>query len=208
MSLVLDRPGLVLVDLQRGFLDPNGAYARAGRAVRDAEVVVAACARLREAFRAADRPRWFTAYRYRPDGFDYPARLHRLLPTAYASRADPVFVPGSPDTEIVFGLEPRADEPVVYKNRYSGFYGTDLAARLRDADVRTVVIAGVLSHVCVEATARDAFAQDFDVAVVRDAVAGADASLHRAALRDLEETVGAVPESREVVTALGQHANP
>ena len=95
---------------------------------------------------------------------------------------------------------------MIYKNRYSGFYGTDLAERLDRDRVRTVVVTGVLSHVCVDTTARDAFARDLDVVVVRDAVAGVDARLHRAALQNLAETVGAVVPADEVYPAIAPHA--
>lgn len=199
----LERPALLIVDMQVGFVSPSGAYARGGRPVRGAEGLAAAINRLREGFRRAGLPRLYTAYRYRPDGADYPTHLHRVLPRAYAARAEPVFVPGSPETEIIPELLPAPDEPVVYKNRYSGFHGTDLSARLAAARVRTVVLVGVLSHVCVDTTARDAFAHDLDVVVVRDAVAGVDDRLHEAALQNLGETVGAVASVTEVLGAIG-----
>ena len=199
----LERPALLIIDMQVGFVSPTGAYARVGRPVRSAEGLAGAIDRLRAEFRRAGLPRLYTAYRYRPDGADYPSHLHRVLPRAYAARAEPVFVPGSPETEIIPELAPGPDEPVVYKNRYSGFHGTDLAARLAAAGVRTVVLVGVLSHVCVDTTARDAFARDLDVVVVRDAVAGVDDRLHAAALQNLEDTVGAVASVAEVLDAIG-----
>ena len=203
MLPVLERPALVIIDMQVGFVAPTGAYARVGRPVRDAEGLPAGIDRLRNGFRRAGLPRLYTAYRYRTDGADYPTHIHRVLPRAYAARAEPVFVPGSAETEIIPELTPAPDEPVVYKNRYSGFHGTDLAARLAEARVRTVVLVGVLSHVCVDTTARDAFAHDLDVVVVRDAVAGVDERLHAAALQNLEETVGAVASVTEVLAAIG-----
>lgn len=199
----LERPALVIVDMQVGFVAPTGAYARVGRPLRGAEGLAARIDRLRDGFRQVGLPRFYTAYRYRADGSDYPTHRHRVLPRAYAARAEPVFVPGSPETEILPELAPAPDEPVVYKNRYSGFHGTDLAARLAAARVRTVVLVGVLSHVCVDTTARDAFAHDLDVVVVRDAVAGIDDRLHTAALANLEDTVGAVASAAEVLAAVG-----
>lgn len=208
MRSSLERPALLIVDMQVGFVGPHGAYARLGRPLHDAETLSETVRRVRDAFRARGLPRLYTAYRYRADGADYPARLHGVLPRAYSSRSDPFFTPGSPDTEIVPELAPAEDEPVVYKNRYSGFFGTDLGERLERAGVRSLVLAGVLSHVCVDATARDAFARDLDVVVVRDAVAGVDEELHRAALRNVEETVGAVVSSSELLAVLPSPANP
>lgn len=203
----LDHPALLIVDMQVGFVSPSGVYARGGRPVVGSDRLVETVSEVREGFRRVGRPRIYTAYRYRADGSDYPARLHRVLPRAYSARAEPFFVPGSPETEIVVPLTPGADEPVVYKNRYSSFHQTDLAERLARAGTRTVVLTGVLSHVCVDATARDAFMQDLDVVIVRDAVAGTDPELHRAALQNLEETVGAVVPAKEVLRALAPSAN-
>ncbi len=208
MGLSFERPALLIVDMQVGFVGRHGAYARLGRPVRDAAALSQTIGRLRAAFRARGFPRLYTAYRYRADGADYPTHRHRVLPRAYSNRSDPFFVPGSADTEIVPELAPAEDEPVVYKNRYSGFFGTDLADRLDRAGVRSLVVAGVLSHVCVDATARDAFARDLDVLVVLDAVAGVDEELHRAALRNLEETVGAVVSSSELIDGLPDPTNP
>lgn len=207
MAFALQRPGLLIVDMQVGFVSPEGAYARAGRPIRDAEATVRSIVRLREAFRVRGLPRWYTAYRYRDDGSDYPARIHGILPSAYARRRDPVFVSDSAETTILPALAPIDDETVVHKNRYSGFLGTRLDEGLREAGVQTVVVTGVLSHVCVDATAREAFSRDFDVVVVRDAVAGVDDELHRAALRNLEETVGAVVDVDEVLRALDEAPN-
>ncbi len=203
----LERPALLIVDMQVGFVAPDGAYARHGRGLRDAGDLVPTIQRLRERFRAAGWPRLYTAYRYRADGSDYPARLHHVLPRAYSTRSAPFFTPGSAETEIVRELTPTAEEPVVYKSRYSGFFGTDLADRLEGAGVRSVVLTGVLSHVCVDATARDAFARDLDVVIVRDAVAGIDEELHRAALRNLADTVGAVVSSSELLASLAPRTN-
>ncbi|MGI0071293.1 MAG: isochorismatase family cysteine hydrolase [Thermoplasmata archaeon] len=203
----LERPALLIVDMQVGFVSPTGAYARAGRPLLNDCHLSSNIAGLREGFRRAGLPRLYTAYRYRADGGDYPARLHRVLPRAYLGRSEPIFTADSAEAEIVPELAPAPDEPIVYKSRYSGFFGTDLSDRLARDGVRSVVVTGVLSHVCVDSTARDAFARDLDVVVVRDAVAGVDDELHRAALRNIEETVGAVVASFEILPAIARSAN-
>ena len=70
MLPVLHRPALLIVDMQVGFVAPSGAYARMGRPVRDVGPVVATIRRLRDEFRRAGLPRFYTAYRYRSDGAD------------------------------------------------------------------------------------------------------------------------------------------
>ncbi len=189
--------------MQQGFLAEDGAYARMGRRVSGGSAVVPVVLRLLNEFRDRGLPRYFTAFRYQPDGSDYPGRRPGILPRAYVGRDDPVFTPASPATAMVPELAPQEGEEVVYKHRYSGFFGTDLGARLERSGVRTLVTTGILSHVCVSATAVDAFSRGLSVVVVRDATAGTDPVLHEAALRNLADTVGVVWGHEEVLQGLG-----
>ncbi len=206
VQAVLDRPALLVVDMQQGFLAEDGAYARMGRRVSGGSAVVSVILRLLNEFRDRGLPRYFTAFRYRPDGSDYPGRLPGILPKAYAGRNDPVFTPSSPATAMVPELTPRDGEEVVYKHRYSGFFETDLGERLERSGVRTLVMTGILSHVCVSATAVDAFSRGLAVVLVRDATAGTDPMLHEAALRNVADTVGVVWDHGEVLRSLGPRA--
>ncbi len=79
---------------------------------------------------------------------------------------------GSPDSRIIPELEPRSSmEFVLEKRWYSGFRGTGLAQLLRDLDVRTIIITGVATNICVLHTVSDAIYERFDVIVVSDATA-------------------------------------
>ncbi len=200
---VLDRPALLVIDMQRGFLAEDGEYARMGRRICGGLGVIPVILRLLNEFRNRGLPRYFTAFRYQPDGSDYPGRLPGILPKAYEGRNNPIFTPSSPATAMVPELSPREGEVVVYKDRYSGFFGTDLGERLERAGVRTLVTTGILSHVCVSATAVDAFSRGFSVVLVRDATAGTDPILHEAALRNLADTVGVVWDHDKVLQSLG-----
>jgi len=112
------------------------------------------------------------------------ARAARLL-TAFRSRGLPVvhvrhlsvrpgatfFVPGTPGADIHASVAPRAGETVVEKNFPNAFRATDLEARLRAAGADQLVIAGAMSHMCIDATARAAFDHGFKCTVAEDACA-------------------------------------
>jgi nicotinamidase-related amidase len=112
------------------------------------------------------------------------ANAARLL-AAFRERALPVvhvrhlsvrpgatfFVPGTPGAEIHPSVAPRAGEPLVEKNFPNGFRGTDLGERLRAANADSVVIAGAMSHMCIDATTRAAFDHGFRCTVAEDACA-------------------------------------
>jgi ureidoacrylate peracid hydrolase len=99
------------------------------------------------------------------------------------------------------GPLPAPGEMIVTKTRYSAFHDTDLAARLRAAGIDTVVICGLTTECCVDATARDAYQRDFHVFVASDACAAYEPDLHVAALRGLELNCAILVSSEAVVEA-------
>jgi isochorismate hydrolase len=86
---------------------------------------------------------------------------------------------------LISKLNPRADEPIFDKNRYSAFHGTHLEAWMRDNNIEELIITGVLTNCCCETTARDAFVRDYRVFFVSDATATVNEELHLAALKNL-----------------------
>jgi nicotinamidase-related amidase len=90
---------------------------------------------------------------------------------------------GTWGAEVVAEMPPPDYE--VEKTRYSAFHNTSLEPLLRGLSVDTVMLAGVITNVCVEATARDAFHRDFRVVVLRDCVSGFSRELHDASLRTM-----------------------
>lgn len=167
------RYALVLVDLSVAFTDP--ARSRLGAAC---DAVVAANRRLLDAFRSAGAPVLFTTVAYdRPD----QARVFReKLPVLND------LVLGSPLVAIDPRLQPAPGEAVIVKHGASGFFGTDLAARLRAADVDGVMVTGLTTSGCVRATAVDALQYDLRVVIPAQAVGDRDEAAHRANLHDLQ----------------------
>ena len=88
------------------------------------------------------------------------------------------------------GVEILVGEYTVPKRRYSAFFATDLDLILRESGVKRLLIVGVKTHVCVRATAQDAFGYGYDVNVVKEAVGSNRAHLHAASLEDIERYMG------------------
>ena len=107
---------------------------------------------------------------------------------------------GTPAAALCGELGSPAGARVLRKTRYDAFAGTDLDRRLRDAGVTTVVLAGVMTHLCVETTARTAFALGYHVVVAADATASADEELHVGALRSLAHGFARVRTADDIVT--------
>ena len=102
------------------------------------------------------------------------------------------------DVQLAQGLEPAADEKMILKRRYSGFYQTDLELTLRCLRIKQVVIGGVFTNVCPFSTAFDAFFRDFDVYFLADGTAAANRELHVNALRSIAGWCGHVVRSRDM----------
>jgi ureidoacrylate peracid hydrolase len=182
MAIQRGSTALLLLDLQRDFLEENGVYARHGLPVARLRGVLPAIARVAHASRAAHVPIFaskftvFTAPGGRPLGLEHIIRQRPFL-------ADEGFRMGDPGRELVASL-PRPDYELD-KPRFSAFHGTALEVLLRSLDIDTVVLTGIVTHGGVEATARDAMIRDFSVVILEDCVAAFDEELHLASLRGL-----------------------
>lgn len=102
----------------------------------------------------------------------------------------PHAVVGTWGSEIVDELRPEGRSHVIPKRRYSGFFGTDFDLRLRENDIKTIVLMGVLTDICVMYTSADASARGYDVVVLSDATASTSQDAHRFALEHMEKVHG------------------
>ena len=91
-----------------------------------------------------------------------------------------------------FEVEAEPDEWVIEKHTYSGFHGTELDRILRFKGIRTLVMTGVSTNVCVESTLRDGYFNGYYIVVPEDCVASAAQDLHEAALRGVRMHFGEV----------------
>ncbi len=110
----------------------------------------------------------------------------------------PICAAGTQGAEF-YGVEPKPDDFIVTKHRYSGFVGTDLNLVLRSKGIETVLMTGVATNVCVETTARDAFNLDYHVIFVEDCCGSYSAEEHAATLNNINKYFGIVTDSKTVV---------
>ncbi len=101
----------------------------------------------------------------------------------------PHCVAGTPEAEVIPELAGYTGE-IIPKKRYSGFFNTDLAARLKELKPGKLIICGVLTDICVMHTAADARNRDYEVAVPVDCVASPDEKAHRFALEHMAKVLG------------------
>lgn len=103
---------------------------------------------------------------------------------------------------VVDELAPQASDHIVLKRRYSGFFQTDLDLTLKDLEVDTLVVMGVVTNICVRSTVHDAFFLGYQVVVPHDCVAATGAREQESSLYDIGTHFGVVSHSAAVVAAL------
>ena len=92
---------------------------------------------------------------------------------------------GTAEAELMPELERLPEDMVVGKNTYSAFRNTRLEEQLREMVVEEVIVTGVMTNLCCETTAREAFIRGFRVFSSTDALATSDLELHEATLKNL-----------------------
>ncbi|MCX6348035.1 MAG: cysteine hydrolase, partial [Candidatus Aureabacteria bacterium] len=92
---------------------------------------------------------------------------------------------GSEESRIHEDLAPLPREKIIFKHRYSAFYNTDLETVLRCLKVEDLVISGVMTNMCCESTARDAYSRDYRVIFPADGAGSITEKMHLASLLNL-----------------------
>jgi nicotinamidase-related amidase len=165
------RPALVLVDIIKGFTDPDCPLGS------EADDVVEANRKLLAAFRSKRLPVFFTTVVYHNE---QQARVFRDRVPALE-----LLKPGSHWIDVDPRLEPLAGERIVEKQWASGFFKTDLDETLRALGVDSLVVTGLTTSGCVRATAVDGLQYEYKVVVPAEAVGDRNPDAHRANLFDL-----------------------
>jgi nicotinamidase-related amidase len=171
MELEVEAAVLLVVDMQPFFLDPDSpTFTEGGPAIAPT------LQRLVAAFRKAGRPVVFTRHVHHPGNLD-----SGIMGWWWEGRC----IEGSPESEVIAELAPLPGEKVVLKHRYSAFYNTDLETVLRCLGAKDLVITGVMTNLCCESTARDAYYRDYRVFFPADGSGSVSEEMHLAALSGL-----------------------
>lgn len=171
MQLNVASSALLVVDMQRFFLDAASPTFTCGGVA-----ILPRVKSLLGAFRRAGRPVIFSQHVHHPGDID-----SGIMGWWWEGKC----LEGSPESEIHPELAPLPGEKVVPKHRYSAFYNTDLETVLRCLKLEDLVIAGVMTNMCCESTARDAYYRDYRVFLPADGSGSINEEMHLASLLNL-----------------------
>ncbi len=201
-KLIAKETALLVIDMQNAFASKTGSLGSAGM---DMSLCLETINPIKELIKTARENGvidiW-TKQEHYPD--DITRKTHRIPPhTSTQCRVSPALVRTS-DSEIIDELKPfiEEDTEIIRKHRFSAFLDTRFETLLRMKGIKTLIITGISTPLCIESTTRDAYQRDFDVIVVEDGVATTSKTLHDNSINVIRTYFGKVMDSSDVIELL------
>jgi biuret amidohydrolase len=209
LSVDLDCAALLIIDMQRDFLEVGGFGEALGNDVSRLQAAVAPCQAVLAGARSLAMLVIHTREGHRPDLSDAPPlKVKRGDPRTRIGAVGPmgrILVRGEPGHDIVPELYPLDGEPVIDKPGKGAFYQTDLELILRNRRIDTLFVCGVTTEVCVNTTVREANDRGFRCIVLSDCCASYFPEFHEAGLAMIKAQggiFGSVAPSHPLVSGL------
>jgi nicotinamidase-related amidase len=200
---------IVMIDMQRDFLEPGGFGEALGNDVSLLAKAVAPAKALLAAARRAGMLIVHTREGHRPDLSDAPpAKVERGGPRARIGARGPlgrILIRGEAGHDIVPALAPEPGEPVVDKPGKGAFYATDLQAILTNRGIENLLVGGVTTEVCVHTTVREANDRGYRCIIAADACGSYFPEFHEVGLKMIKAQGGIfgwVSDSARILAAL------
>ncbi|RZS52373.1 cysteine hydrolase family protein [Sphaerotilus mobilis] len=197
---------LVVIDMQRDFVEPGGFGASLGNDVSLLHAAIEPIADLLAAWRSRGWPIVHTRECHRPDLSDCPdAKLGRGDPSLRIGESGPMgrlLIAGEPGADIIPALYPQPGEWVIDKPGKGMFWATGLHERLQAAGITHLVFTGVTTEVCVQTSMREANDRGYDSVIVEDATESYFPAYKRAAIEMITAQGAIVGWSTDSATLL------
>jgi nicotinamidase-related amidase len=210
IAIDLERTAVIVIDMQRDFLEPGGFGESLGNDVSLLMAAVEPCRLLLRGAREHGLLVIHTREGHRPDLSDAPrAKLERGAPSQRIGAAGPmgrILIRGEAGHDIVPVLYPLSGEPVIDKPGKGAFYATDLQTILHNHDIENLIVCGVTTEVCVHTTVREANDRGYRCIVPGDCCASYFPEFHEMGLRMIKAQGGIfgwVSDSTRVLAAFG-----
>lgn len=160
IAVELDKTAVVIIDMQRDFLEPGGFGESLGNDVSLLSAAIKPCKALLDAARKNEMLVIHTREGHLPDMSDaHKAKVERGDPSVRIGQMGPmgrILIRGEPGQDIIPELYPQAGEPVIDKPGKGAFYATDLQSILQENAIENLIVCGVTTEVCVHTTVREA----------------------------------------------------
>lgn len=194
LAVALERTALLIIDMQRDFLEPGGFGEALGNDVSLLKAAVAPLQAVLAAARAAGILIVHTREGHRPDLSDAPlAKIERGSPSLRIGAPGPmgrILIRGEPGHDIIPQLYPIDGEPVIDKSGKGAFFATDLDLTLKNCGIENLIVTGVTTEVCVNTTVREANDRGYRCVVLADCCASYFPEFHEMGLKMIKAQGG------------------
>lgn len=193
---------LVIIDMQNDFCSSGGMMDKEGMDVKLIQGMAPGLADFIGHARKAGLPIIYVQAIYASENNWYLSDvwLEQMKRAGRGKHVEyPVCEEGSWNADFYKGIEPLPGDIVIQKHRYSAFVNTPLDTVLRSKGIRTLIMTGVATNVCVESTARDGFMRDYYIVFVKDCAATTSEELHNNTLKNIARCFGEVVDSSDIV---------
>lgn len=188
LKLNSDKSALLVIDMQNFFLDPASPTFTSG-----GPVILPNIKSLIDIFREKSRPVIYTCHVHHPEKLDAG-----IMEWWWKGMC----IEDSEESKVYKSIAPLKGEKIVYKHRYSSFYNTDLETVLRVLKIEDVVITGIMTNMCCESTARDAYYRDYRVFFPADATGSINEEMHFASLLNLSYGFAKITTTAEIISEM------
>lgn len=187
LALDLQKTALIIIDMQRDFLEPGGFGSSLGNDVSLLRTAVEPCRRVLDAARQAGLAIIHTREGHRPDMADaHPHKVQRGDPATRIGAPGPmgrILIRGEAGHDIIAELTPRAGEIIIDKPGKGAFYQTDLELMLTNRQIDTLLVCGVTTEVCVHTTIREGNDRGYRCVALADCCASYFPAFHQTGLQ-------------------------
>lgn len=162
--------GLVVVDMQNGFLSKGGSHNNLGMKIKVFRKIIPRVRNLIDFCRKENIPIFYIEAVRERSGIDLLTNIHMILPRTREERLKvPITVRGTWDSRVIDEIKPSRNDHVIIKRRDSAFQDTEIRVWLRSLGINTLIFCGVDTSICVETSLRDGFNLGYDVILISDA---------------------------------------
>lgn len=167
--------GLIVVDMQNGFVSNEGSYDKLGMNITNYQKIIPKIKELIGFCRKEEIPIFYTEAIREPSGIDLLIHVHNILPRTREERLYnkniPICVRGTWDAQTIDEIKPTEEDHIILKRRDSAFQDTELRMWLNTLKINTLIFCGIDTSICVETSLRDGFNIGYDVILISDATA-------------------------------------
>ena len=174
---------LVVVDMQNGFVSPEGSYGKLGMNISHYRSIIPKIRELIDYCRKVGIPIFYTEAVREASGIDLLTHVHILLPKSREeTHKVPICIRGTWDGNTIDELKPTDEDHLIIKRRDGAFQDTEFRMWLQSLGVNALVFCGVDTSICVETSLREAFNLGYDIMLISDATASGNQQHYKTTL--------------------------